>query len=199
MQYNCYFTFGPPCTQHVTLWTPLLMATRQFALTHTLLDSVADATRRENFTLLHFTVDSPNFVVDCLFLFLILFKLQVAAQSLPPHIVLNWKWEVKLGPARFFVIHFQLRTMWPVSHNKIVRSDTCFWIWISYLNFALVSSDLAEKTVNVYTCAFCLYFRRNKSELLQVAVQSLPPVVSPNEIVRFFAHKRKFPTGVCCN
>ena len=61
---------------------------------------------------------------------------------------------------------------------------TYFWIWISYLNFALVSSDLAEKTVNVYTCAFCLYFRRNKSELLQVAVQSLPPVVSPNEIVR---------------
>ena len=70
MQYNCYFTFGPPCTQHVTLWTPLLMATRQFALTHTLLDSVADATRRENFTLLHFTVDSPNFVIGCLFLFL---------------------------------------------------------------------------------------------------------------------------------
>ena len=99
----------------------------------------------------------------------ILFKLQVAAQSLPP-----------------------------VSHNKIVQSDT-YRIWISYLNFALVSSDLAEKTVNVYTCAFCLYFRRNKSELLQVAVQSLPPVVSPNEIVRFFAHKRKFPTGVCCN
>ena len=46
------------------------MATRQFALTHTLLDSVADATRRENFTLLHFTVDSPDFVMDCLFLFL---------------------------------------------------------------------------------------------------------------------------------
>ena len=60
------------------------------------------------------------------------------------------------------------------------------------------TSDLIQDTVNVYTCAFCLYFRRNKSELLQVAVQSLPPVVSHNEIVRFFAHKRKFPTGVCC-
>ena len=140
------------------------MATRQFALTHTLLDSVADATRRENFTLLHFTVDSPNFVIDCLFLFLILFKLQVAAQSLPPHIVLNWKWEVKLGPARFFVIHFQLGTMWPVSHNKIVWSDIYILLDLDFLSdFCFSKFWFSRKDCKcLYLCILSLFSSKQK-------------------------------------